>query len=100
MDAHNGNTARNGLRGWWADPPRSGIRRIIAPWEYRHLRFFARLRITFGFVAVGLAVTTLIAGGSGAATYGWTLVFLAVAAVLFSVGYWQLSIARSESAKT
>jgi hypothetical protein len=80
--------------------PRTGVRRIIVPWEYRHLRFFAGLRITFGIVAVGLAVTTLAVGGSGAATYGWTLAFLALAAVLFAYACWLLSIARSESAKT
>jgi hypothetical protein len=100
MNAHDDNTARNGLRGWWADPPRSGMRRIIAPWEYRHLRFFARLRIVFGIVAVGLGVTTLAVGGSGSETFGWTFAFLALAAVLFSYASWLLSIARSESAQT
>jgi CHASE2 domain-containing sensor protein len=99
MNANNDNTPWQGLREWWADPPRTGIRRFIAPWQYRHLRFFAGLDITFGLVAVGLAITTLVAGGSGAATYGWTLAFLALAAVLFSFGYWLLSIARSEDAR-
>ena len=98
MSTHNGNTTGKGLRGWWADPPRSGMRRIIAPWEYRHLRFFAGLRIACGFVAVGLGVTTLAVGGSGSKTYGWTFAFLALSAALFSYASWLLSIARSESA--
>ena len=33
MYAPNGNTAPKGLRGWWAAPPRSGMRRMISPWE-------------------------------------------------------------------
>jgi hypothetical protein len=100
MNADNNSTARNGPLGWWADPPRSGMRRIIAPWEYRHLRVFAGLRIASGVVLVLLGVITLVVGGSGAQTYGWALVFLAVAAALFSWAYWLLKIARSLSAQT
>ena len=39
MNAHNDNTAAKGLRGWWASPPRTGMRRLIYPFEYRHLGF-------------------------------------------------------------
>ena len=31
MNAPNDDTAAKGLRGWWARPPRSGMRRGIAP---------------------------------------------------------------------
>src|ERR1017187_1294305 len=44
MHAPNDNTAPKGLRGWWASPPRSGMQRIISPWEYRHLRAWAGVR--------------------------------------------------------
>ena len=41
MRAPNDDTAPKGLRGWWASPPRSGMQRIISPWEYRYLRAWA-----------------------------------------------------------
>lgn len=78
MHVLNDNTAPRGLRGWWTSPPRSGARLIIAPWEYRHLHAFARVRIASGFVAAGLGVVTLAFGGNDWKTYGWTLAFLAV----------------------
>jgi hypothetical protein len=48
MNASNNNSTRGGLRGWWASPPRTGIRRTIAPWEYRHLRGSGLIRIAGG----------------------------------------------------
>jgi hypothetical protein len=100
MNARSDNTAPKGLRGWWASPARSGMRRIISPWEYRHLRFWAGVRIGAGIVVVGLGVVTLSFGGSDWKTYGWTLMFLALAAAQFSFAYWELSIARSAAAGT
>ena len=38
MNASNDNTAAKGLHGWWLPPPRHGIRRLINPWAYCHLR--------------------------------------------------------------
>jgi hypothetical protein len=40
MRAPNVNTAAKGLRGWWLTPPRHGIRRLIDPSAYCHLRAF------------------------------------------------------------
>ena len=100
MNAHNDNTAWRGLRGWWASPPRSGIRRVIAPWEYRHLRGFATVRIAAAGVLAGLGVVTLAFGGNDWKTYGWTLLWLALAAAQVSFAYWLLTIARSEPAGT
>ena len=100
MNAPNGNTAPNGLRGWWASPPRSGMRRIISPWEYRHLRPSAGVHIGAGVVLAGLSAVTLSLGGNDWKTYGWTMVFLALAAAQFSFAYWELTIARSASAQT
>jgi hypothetical protein len=99
MRAPHTETASRGLRGWWTSPPRSGMRLIIAPWEYRHLRAFARVRITSGIVLTGLGVVTLAFGGSDWKTYGWVIAFLAAAAAHSAFGYWELSIARSAAAQ-
>ncbi len=98
MYAPNNNTAPKGLRGWWTSPARSGMRLIIAPWEYRHLRAFARVRIASGIVLASLGVVTLSFGGDDWKTYGWMMVFLAAAAAHFAFAYWELSIARSTAA--
>ena len=95
MDAPNDNTALKGLRGWWASPPRSGMRLIISPWEYRHLRLWARVRIASGTVLSGLGLVTLAFGGNDWKTYEWAMVFLAAAAAHLAYAYWELSIARS-----
>jgi hypothetical protein len=70
MDASNINTAPSGLRAWWASPPRSGMRRVLAPWEYRHLRFWAAIRTGAGILLISLGLTTLSVGGSDGMTYG------------------------------
>ena len=98
MDAPNDNTAPKGLRGWWSSPPRSGMRRIIAPWEYRHPRAFARLRIAAGFVLAGIGAVTLVGGSFTAAAVGFGVLFLAAAAASFAWAAWDLAIARSTSA--
>ena len=100
MDTQNDNTARKGLRGWWASPQRSGVRRVISPWEYRHLRFWAGVRMAAGLALIGLGAVTLSFGGNDWKTYGWALVFLALAAAQFSFAYWELTIARSGPART
>ena len=43
-------SAARGLRGWWSSPPRSGMDRLINPWEYRHLRLSGVARIAGGSV--------------------------------------------------
>ena len=100
MYAQTDNTAPKGLRGWWASPPRSGMQRIISPWEYRHLRAWAGVRIAGGIVLAGLGVVTLSFGGNDWKTYGWTTFWLALAAVQFSFAYWELAIARSAPPQT
>ena len=98
MHAPNDNTAPRGLRGWWSSPPRSGMRRIIAPWEYRHPRAFAHMRIVAGIVLAGLGVVTLVGGSFTAAAVGFGVLFLAAAAASFAWAAWDLAIARSASA--
>lgn len=95
MNAPNDSTAPKDPREWWASPARSGMRRIISPWEYRHLRFWAGVRISSGVVLVGLGVVTLSFGGNDRKTYGWTLAFLAAAVANLAFGRWELTIARS-----
>lgn len=95
MQAPNDNTARKGLRGWWTSPPRSGMRLIISPWEYRHLRAWARVRIASGSVLAGLGLVTLSFGGNDRKTYEWAMVFLAAALAHLAFAYWELTIARS-----
>jgi hypothetical protein len=95
MNAPNDNTAAQGLRGWWASPPRTGVRRLIWPYEYRHLRFFGAGRIAGGSVAAAAGVICLSYG-----VYAWAAFFLVIGALNLAGGSWYLSIARSESART
>ena len=102
MNPQNDNTTPSSTTTWWrwGTPPRSGMQRIIAPWEYRHLRAWARVRITIGAVLVGLGTVTLVGGSFTAEAIGWTAFWLVLAALQFSVAYWLLTIARSASART
>ena len=94
MNVPNDNTAPRGLRGWWASPPRSGVRRIIAPYEYRHLRAFGLTRIAGGSVAVAAGVICLSYG-----VYGWAAFLLVLGALNLAGGSWYLTVARSASAR-
>jgi len=90
MNASNENSTRGGLRGWWASPPRTGIRRTIAPWEYRHLRGSGLIRIAGGsFLA--LAGVLLLSYQA----YGWAALFLVLAVLNLAGGYWYMTMARS-----
>jgi hypothetical protein len=93
MNARNDNTGAKGTRGRWLSPPRSGMRRLINPWEYRHLRAFGVTRIAGGSVAGGAGVVCLAYG-----VYGWAAFFLVLAGLNLAGGYWYLSIDRSASA--
>jgi hypothetical protein len=76
------------------------MRLIISPWEYRHLRTFAGVRIASGIVLAGLGLVTLSFGGNDWKTYGWTMAFLAAATAHSAFASWELSIARSAAART
>src|SRR5690348_3092912 len=91
---------RKGRRGWWLTPPRPGIYRLIAPWEYRHLRAFARVRIAASIVLAGLGAVTLIGGSFTAKAAGFAALFLVLGALNLAGGYWFLTIARSSPART
>ena len=76
-------------------PPRTGMRRLIVPWEYRHLRGFGVTRIAGGGVAAAAGVVCLSYG-----VYEWAAFFLVLGALNLAGGYWYITIARSESART
>src|SRR5260370_7048732 len=90
MNAPNDNTAAKGLRGWWLTPPRTGMQRLILPYEYRHLRFFGGVRIAGGSVAATAGVICLAYG-----VYGWAAPFLAISALYLAGGSWHLNIPPS-----
>ena len=92
MNASNDTTARKGLRGWWLSPPRHGLRRLLAPYEYPHPRLFGLSRIAGGVAA---AVAGLICLSFSA--YGWAAFFLVLGGLNLAVGCWELTIARSVS---
>jgi hypothetical protein len=85
---------RKGPREWWLTPPRRGIYRVIAPWIYRHPRFFGVAAIAGGSVPVAAGLICLSYG-----VYGWAAFFLVLAALALAGGYWYLTIARSASAR-
>jgi len=80
MDAQNDNTT----------PPRTGMRRLIVPWEYRHLRVSGVTRIAGGSVAAAAGVVCLSYG-----VYEWATLFLVLGALNLGGGYWYITIARS-----
>ena len=83
-----------------ATPSRTGMRRVIPPWEFRHLRLWAGLRIGGAVVSIMCSLLTLGLGGTGEKTYTWAALFLAVGALALTGGLWELTIARSVSAET
>jgi hypothetical protein len=93
MNAPSDHNAANGLRRWWLSPPRHGLALLLAPYEYRHLRFFGILRLVGAAVA---AVPGAICLAYSA--YGWAAFFLGIGALNLAGGCWELSIDRSASA--
>jgi hypothetical protein len=72
------------------------MRLMVSPWEYRHLRAWARVRIASGLILAVLGIVTLSFGGNDWKTYGWTMAFLAAGMAQLAFAYWELSIARSQ----
>jgi hypothetical protein len=80
------------LREWWRSPPRSGIQRLIAPPEFRHLRAYGTTRLAGAVLAAAAGFVCL-----ANVAYGWAAFFLIVAALNLSAGYWELALARSRN---
>jgi hypothetical protein len=80
MDARNRNTT----------PPRTGLRRFIVPWEYRHLRASGVTRLAGGGVLTVGGVLLLYYRA-----YGWAALFLVLGTLNLGGGYRYITIARS-----
>ena len=99
MNGTNNNAAPKGLRGWWLTPPRSGLARWLAPWEYRHLRAWAAIRSSIGTVLTGLGAFTIAVTLPGAwAFFGAYLLVVGLGSLALAA--WELNIARSMPAQT
>jgi hypothetical protein len=85
MNASNDNTT----------PSRTGMRRVISPWAFDHLRLCAAIRFAVSAFLVAIAAL-LFTFGHG----GWAALPLAGAGVHLAWGYWQLTIARSAAPQT
>ena len=73
-----------------AAPPRSVLNRLLLrSWAYRHPRVWAGLRFVFGIWLVFLGGLLLSDG------YLWATLLLVAAAMLFWVGYLDMTAARS-----
>jgi hypothetical protein len=94
MNDPNDNTAGRRFRTWWRNPPRTGLQRLIIPWEYRHIGFYGAARMVGGTVATVAGAICL-----GYGVWGWAAFFLVIAALNLAGGSWYLSIARSRSAR-
>jgi len=95
MNAPDDSASAEGLRGWWASPPRPGTQRLINPWEYRHLRGYGVTRIAGGSVAAGAGVICLAYHA-----YGWAAFFLVTGALNLGGGYWYLTVDRDAADST
>jgi uncharacterized membrane protein HdeD (DUF308 family) len=91
MNVPNDHTAARGLRGWWASPPRSGMRRVINPIAYRHARAFGTTHIAGGIVAAVAGLICLAYSASG-----WAAFFLILGVLNILGGYWYITIAREQ----
>jgi hypothetical protein len=80
MNAQNHNT----------NPPRTGMRRLIVPWEYRHLFASGVTRIAGGGV-LAIGGILLLSYGS----YRWAALFLVLGVLNLAGGSWYVTIARS-----
>ena len=82
------------------------MRRLITPWEYRHLHAVAGVRFTAGGFTLGIGAVLLSLGRSAGTgqerhkCYRWAAFFLVVAALQFSGGYLDMTVARSAPPRT
>jgi hypothetical protein len=74
------------------------MHRLIAPWEYRHLRASGVTRIAGGSVAAAAAAAGVVCLSYG--VYGWAAFFLVLGVLNLAGGSWYITIARSASART
>ena len=76
-------------------PPRSGLRRLIAPVVYRHLRGFGVGHIAGGSVQAAAGLVCLAYDADD-----WAAFFFSIAALNLAGGYWYLTIDAAATAVT
>ena len=64
------------------------MKRLLAPFEYRHLCAFGFSRIAGGTVAAVAGIICL-----SYEAYPWAAFFLVVGTLSLAVGYWELAVA-------
>jgi hypothetical protein len=106
VNAPNFGSAPKGLREWWLSPPRTGMQRLISPWEYRHLNATANMRFAGGGFQLGIGLVLLSLGRQAETDeerrkmYRLSAWFLLPAVANFLGGYWYSTIARSAPPRT
>ena len=86
-----------------APSARSGIARLILPWEYRHRRVVANVRFTAGGFQLGVGLVLLSLGrkagtaGERRTCYRWAAWFLTMAALQLTGGILDTAADRSAS---
>ena len=84
-----------------APRPRSGIARLISPFEYRHRGVFANVRFTAGGFQLGVGLVLLSLGrkaetaGERRKCYRWAAWFLGMAVLQLTGGIMDASADRS-----
>ncbi len=82
------------------------MRRLITPWEYRHLHAVAGGRFAAGGFTLGIGAALLSLGHNAGTDqerrkcYRWAAFFLVNAALQFSGGYLDTTVARSAPPRT
>ncbi len=82
------------------------MRRLIRPWEYRHLHAVANVRFAAGGFNLGVGLVLLSLGRKAATDrerrkcYRWSAWFLVSAALQFSGGFLDVTAARSAPPRT
>ncbi len=88
------NASVGSLRAWWLSPPRSGAARLIAPYEYRHLRSFSAAHIIGGAAAAAAGLICFCYSA-----YGWAAFFLGIGVLHLAGGIWFLNVAHKTRAR-
>lgn len=87
-------------------PSRSGIRRLITPWEYRHIHTAASLRLAGGGFNLALGLVLISLGrkagtdGERRKCFGFAAWFLTHAVLLLFGGFLDMNVIRSETPRT
>lgn len=85
---------------------RSGMMRLIRPWEYRHLHAVVNVRFATGGFQLGVGLVLLSLGRQAGTDperrkcYRWAAWFLGMSALQFTGAVVDVGAARSERART